>query len=76
MKGDPIKFVLTGISTAGNVLNHSMISIPDVSGIATLDPNTGAFDWTPDKEGDYSFTFTVTDSQGGNDTKTIKIKVS
>jgi hypothetical protein len=75
--GDPLNFSVAGISTAGYNLNYAISSKPELPEEAKFNGITGEFSWTP-KAGDereYNVTFTVTDGQGGTDSRTIKITV-
>lgn len=73
--GDPLNFSVAGISTAGYNLNYAISSKPELPEKAKFNGITGEFSWTPEKEGEYNVTFTVTDGQGGTDSRTIKITV-
>ncbi len=59
--GDPLSFTVVGSDPhVGDVLTYSATGLP--AG-ASLDPNSGAFTWTPSagQAGDYPIVFTVTD---------------
>ncbi len=71
--GEDVKFTLTALSNLNFTLAYKMSgNVPEG---ATLDEQTGEFAWKADKEGTYDVTFTATDNQGGDDSKTIKITV-
>jgi hypothetical protein len=75
-EGKPLSFVVSGSDPDGGALTYSYSSLPPG---AQFDPATRTFSWTPDwgQLGNYSVTFTVTDSGTPplSDSKTINISV-
>jgi hypothetical protein len=74
-----LRFIVTGYSTANYNLNYSMSSTgtPALPSTATLNEISGEFNFTPgpDEVNEYNLTFTVSDGQGGTDSRSIKIIV-
>ncbi|MBI3863002.1 MAG: putative Ig domain-containing protein, partial [Planctomycetia bacterium] len=74
----PLNFTLSASDPdlPPNVLTYTIASgaLPGMS----LNPNTGAFSWTPaeQQDGDALVTFSVSDNAGGSDSKTISIHVN
>lgn len=75
--GNTLKLILGGMSTAGYGLTYTMSSSPDLPVSAKLNPISGEFMWKPEpgEDKEYDVTFKVTDTQGGTDSRTMKIKV-
>ena len=75
--GSPLKFIVTGFSTANYNLNYKMSSQPTLPSSATLNETSGEFNYTPVKgeENEYHITFTVSDGLSGSDSRTIIINV-
>lgn len=72
-EGQTLAFGLTATDPDGNPLTYSASDLP--AG-ATLDPNTGAFRWTPDyaQAGAYLVRFAVSDSRA-SDVETVTLTV-
>ncbi len=62
-EGDHLRFTLVGSDADGGALTYSSADLPEN---ATLDPNTGVFDWPIgyDQAGTLTVPFTVTSAQG------------
>lgn len=80
-EGETLAIQLTGtdsdVGVDGDELIYSMVSTPLTVAGATLNPTTGAFSWPISftQSGSYTFAFTVTDSRGITDTKTVTVTV-
>ncbi len=60
-------------------LTYSLANLPAAMASASIDPNTGAFTWTPqdsDAGEDYVFTVEVTNAQGESDTQNVNVAIS
>ncbi len=70
-----LEFTVSGSDLDGDALTYSSSPLPDG---ATLNPQTGAFQWIPTYEqaGTYEVTFTVTDEGGATDTEMVIFTVN
>src|SRR5690606_40847168 len=69
---------VTGTVTSTGSNGHTMIypdSRPPANGTDTIDPDTGAYTYTPDPDynGPDEFTVTIDDGNGGTTTSVVKI---
>jgi hypothetical protein len=76
-EGSPAAFVAAGDDTdlvggAANDLTYSLVDAPTGAGI---DPESGAFAWTPLDDGVYTFTVRVTDADGLSADRDVTITV-
>ncbi len=73
-QGDGFIIYFAGTDPGGGAVHYSSSDLPDG---ATLNPNTGQFEWTPayDQSGDFAVPITVTGPTGLATTKTITFTV-
>lgn len=73
--GNAISFTISATDADGDTLTYGASPLP---GMATIDPFTGAFSWTPQSgdEGLHVVTFTVDDGNGGTDSAPVTITVT
>ncbi len=77
--GDDVKIALQGSSPNSFKLTYMMEMQPKPVRNAKIDPDTGAFSWSPvinDVNTQFNVTFVVADDHGGSDSKIINLKVN
>jgi len=75
-KNTPVSDTVSGFDADGDSITFSVVNTPG-KGSVSLDANTGAFTYTPNKRasGSDSFTFVVNDGQINSNTATISIAI-
>ncbi|WP_186759906.1 BapA/Bap/LapF family prefix-like domain-containing protein, partial [Luteimonas wenzhouensis] len=73
----PVTGTVTGTDIDGDTLTYT-VTTPPANGSVTIDPETGAYTYTPDPDynGPDQFTVTVDDGNGGTTTSVVTIDVT